>query len=250
VEYIIENFKSLDVLIKLEEIPAAEIKQYRDFIKTLPKDEQAEWYLELQKHVPYHNQRDNEYKAEVTCNQTSLAMCLEGLGISNTSSEEQFEDYLELLRDENKYGDRIYASTREKEANKLGAQFISLGIVNRDFDKFKNLVLPELKKGNMITFSYGGHIVRLVEIRDNGIVVNDPYGCLSCKKDLLQRQKLEKNTFCNNLRKANCCNHTKALVFPCCTNNTDNSNLPGKNCFWLKESVDVLKLYNIYSVQP
>ena len=94
----------------------SEIKEYRDYIEKLPEEERADWYLELQKKVPYHNQRNNEstlFKkdsigkettqkvniGDVMCNVTCTAMALEMLGLSNPCANDipplQYEDCIE-----------------------------------------------------------------------------------------------------------------------------------------------------------
>lgn len=104
----------------------------------------------------------------------------------------------------------------------------------------------------MITFSMGNHIVRLVEITSDGVVVDDPYGRLSCKDDIVSRQDKMSNVYCSNSKgHASCCNATTAYKSPCKTNSISNmSNTPGKHCFWSKESINELKIYNILIVKP
>lgn len=52
--------KTIETLEKIDKLSVSEIKEFRDYIEKLPEEERADWYLELQKKVPYHNQRDNE----------------------------------------------------------------------------------------------------------------------------------------------------------------------------------------------
>lgn len=187
----------------------------------------------------------------MTCNQTALVMCLEGLGLQNPESSMRFADYLEKYRDANDLGARTDINTRKKELDMLGATYEQVSEVNGDFNVLKEKLLPLLRKGHMITFSYGGHIVRLVEIKSDQIVVDDPYGCLKCKDDFLERQKKAGNVFCNKDGHASCCTGTTKYQSPCVTNSlSDMSNIPGRHCVWSKEIVDALLIYNILAVKP
>ena len=118
------------------ELTPFEIKICREYIKTLKDNvaKQEALYLELQKKVPYHSQRDNDptYKnktkeemvktkkerqdeADAMCNVTSLAMAFEMLGVSkedaieklkedfdtndiNNIADKDFEDIIDFIR--------------------------------------------------------------------------------------------------------------------------------------------------------
>ena len=201
-----EDFKKLQ---QIEELTPKEIRGYRDYIKTLPEDERADWYLELQKKVPYHNQRDNESLAteedvennsswlndgdtagDIMCNLTSEAMCLEYLGITCPDSSMQFEDYLEQLRIENDFEKRTNYKARKSLANELGVCY-----EKKDFDAkfcakkeaFIKYCSDKLAEGSAIMISVWpackGHLVRLQAIEENGIVVDDPYGKVKGKTE-------------------------------------------------------------------
>ena len=195
-----EGFKTLE---QAEELTPKEIREYRNYIKALPEEERADWYLELQKKVPYHNQRDNESLAtevdidknkwlkdgeaigDIMCNLTSEAMCLEMLGIefpcgeydSNCVEYGQFEDYLECLRLSKKYGHRGECRTRKELATLLGVQQKWVKVNSNKIDVIERLLSEALKDGRSILISASfGHIVRLQAITNEGLVVDDPYG--------------------------------------------------------------------------
>ncbi len=195
-----EDLKTLE---QVEELTPREIRECRNYIKTLPEEERAEWYLELQKKVPYHNQRDNESLAteididknkwlkdgetigDIMCNLTSEAMCLEMLGVefpceecdSNCIEYGQFEDYLECLRLSEEYGHRGECRTRKGLATLLGVQQKWVKVSSNKIDVIERLLGKALKEGKSILISVSfGHIVRLQAITNEGLIVDDPYG--------------------------------------------------------------------------
>jgi hypothetical protein len=180
--------------------------------------------LELQKKVPYHNQRDNESLAteedvvnnsswlndgdtagDIMCNLTSEAMCLEMLGIefpcadcdSDCDKYSQFEDYLECLRLSNNYGSRTKTSTRESLSQLFNIMQTKESFVGTFSDNKWELIKyinEKLSKGYSILMSVWpnckGHIVRVQSIDENKIVVDDPYGKVKGKADGFEhRQK-------------------------------------------------------------
>ena len=181
-------------LIKLQEmyeLEPSEIKKYRQFIKTLGKEEKKIWYNELQKHVKYHSQRDNENpKADVMYNLTTLAMNLEYLGISCPDSKMQFEDWLEKKRVEKKYPIRTSSDSWIKLARDFNIKSERIDSIatthNHSITEIKNIITeqinPYLESGHSISLSaftfksQKGHIVKLQSIRADGIIVDDPYG--------------------------------------------------------------------------
>jgi len=245
-------YATWEKLLQEDELTASEIAIVRSGIaKVVDENQRGEYFLELQTKVPYESQLINSTKPYVTCNQTSLSMCLEGLGIVNPDSDMSFADYLENLRVEKMFGSRTQKQTRIDELLELGANYEEIPAIDKNFSLLKEKLLPYLRKGDMVTFSMGNHIVRLVEFTDEGIVVDDPYGCLSCKDDLVSRQDKMSNVYCNSKGHASCCNATTAYKSPCKTNSISNmSNTPGKDCFWSKESVNELNIYNILIVKP
>jgi len=176
-----------EVIISNSVLTPERIKVLREQIEMLKDENQKkELYLELQAKVPYHNQRNNnqsQYIADRMCNLTSEAMCLEYLGISCPFPKIQFEDYLEQIREDKNYGDRILPITRQNLAESLGAcyQFVEFkGNFFENKEKIKDFILLKLQSGCAIMLSVWqickGHLVRLQNITDEGLIVDDPYG--------------------------------------------------------------------------
>lgn len=188
-------------------LTSQQISTTRLIIETIEnEDERGELYLLLQKKVPYHSQRDNlpskskgqsqQHIADRMCNLTSLAMAFESLGITNPSDVKQFEDYLEELRlpkDKRKgLGDRKSVTTWQELAKKFDVKYdekavwFPKGRITKEY-ALEN-IQPRLKKGHAVILSVfksdKGHIVRLQEITDEGLIVDDPFG----KVDLAKRE--------------------------------------------------------------
>jgi uncharacterized protein YvpB len=123
--------------------------------------------------VPYKSQRDNANNPDGSCNVTSLAMCLEFLGITGQNSGMQLEDEL--------YEYAINNNLSRHSPHDL-AQVVSAYGGKDAFDSHATLdaVKGWLAAGNPIVthgyFTSFGHIVVLVGYDDNGFIVNDPYG--------------------------------------------------------------------------
>ncbi|WP_461633068.1 fibronectin type III domain-containing protein [Labilibaculum euxinus] len=169
------------------ELTVSEISDVRDKIKTLEDEKKKkELYLELQKKVSYHNQRNNNqtrYVADRMCNLTSESMCLEYLGITCPDANMQFEDYLEKIRSENNYGARTTPGARKKVAEHLGACYdkkIYGGSFSTKKKALKDYVIPKLESGSAVMLSVWpkckGHLVRLQSVSKEGVIVDDPYG--------------------------------------------------------------------------
>jgi len=175
------------------------IKEVREQIEMLKDENQKkELYLELQAKVPYHNQRNNnqtQYIADRMCNLTSEAMCLEYLGISCPNPNMQFEDYLEQIRADNNYGDRTTPIARQKLAEFLGACYDKKDYGNTfsiEKERLINFVLIKLQSGCAIMISVWpackGHLVRLQNITEEGLIIDDPYGKVT---DFMSRENCE-----------------------------------------------------------
>lgn len=209
------SYESLSKLFNDKSVlTPSEIKDVREQIESLKNEEQKkELYLNLQEKVPYHNQRNNnaivseedegkvaiewdkngkpvsyrDYTSQEVsdrmCNLTSESMCLEYLGISCPNPNLQFENYLEQVRVNNDYGLRTAPLTRQQVAKKVGACYEYKGLMGTFYDnkeKIKEILLPKLKLGYSIMLSVWpeckGHLVRLQNITEDGILVDDPYG--------------------------------------------------------------------------
>jgi uncharacterized protein YvpB len=123
--------------------------------------------------VPYKSQRDNANNPDGSCNVTSLAMCLEFLGITEDNSGIQLEDSLYEYAINNNLS-RHNPYDLAKIVNAYGAKDA--------FDSHATLdaVKGWLAAGNPIVthgyFTIFGHIIVLLGYDDRGFIVNDPYG--------------------------------------------------------------------------
>jgi Peptidase_C39 like family len=123
--------------------------------------------------LPYKSQRDNVENPDAACNVTSIAMCLEFLGIAKRHSSGQFED-------------ELYEYALDHSLNR-GNPYHLAKIV-RDYgakDAFDShatvaMVKDWLAAGNPAVthgfFTRSGHIVVFVGYDDSGFIVHDPYG--------------------------------------------------------------------------
>lgn len=150
-------------------------------------DERAEAYEALQLLGPYYTQRDNqateggqriETETGRMCNLTTLAMVLASLGVDNPRSGQQYEDALEALRQERDLPPRtemrgwagVAALFQVETRLLLGGP----GIQARAW--WESTVRPRLREGQGVMMSISDHIVRLLAVRPDGLVVDDPYG--------------------------------------------------------------------------
>jgi len=181
-------------LMKKDRLSPKEISEVRDLILNTEGEIRKEYFLKLQYKTKYENQRDSKVtdKGERVekaiggiCNLTALAMALQYLGISNPKPEMQYEDALEKIRQENNFASRTGAGW-EQVAKKLGAEVTF--IINRgntspkDQQWYISNVLNKLQEGYSIIFSIKGHIARIQDVTNKGLVVDDPYGRLDLGK--------------------------------------------------------------------
>ncbi|MEZ4437242.1 MAG: SH3 domain-containing protein, partial [bacterium] len=182
----------LATLMAKERLTPPEIARARELIGQEPASRQPDLYEQLQAKVPYHSQRDNESRSNGAtqnnmCNLTTLAMCLEYLGISNPVTLDgrtynQFEDYLEALRVKEGLPHRTTGAAMEGLAKKMGAagfQWLlgsSRNTSRADWERWRDNVL---RQGSSILLSIGGHIVRVQGVTAEGLVVDDPYGTIT-----------------------------------------------------------------------
>ena len=162
----------------------------------------------------YKNQRDNPVLGDTTCNVTTLTMQLVGLAngdeakvmqsalalcqkhkVAGVSASVQLEEILRRLT--------IVAAGNKEKINdipvwqwswvldKTAELFTDLVSHVDDASKFWEImskekyfekIVPALKEGAEVMVSNkltsGGHIAFLVSVRDEGIVINDPYGIM------------------------------------------------------------------------
>ena len=170
-----------------------EVKAARALVAKEPADRQGDLFEALQTKGEYHSQRDNASTTEGAnqdnmCNLTSLAMCLENIGIKNPGSLDgktyaQFEDYLEALRIKKSFGDRTTGAALESLAKAAGASdykyvFADKMTTKADWFKWRDAYL---RTGYTFLMSIGGHIVRAQGVGDSGLTVDDPYGVVTLK---------------------------------------------------------------------
>jgi uncharacterized protein YvpB len=173
-------------LMEKEVLTPQEIAEARKEIEKIEdEEERGEAYLKLQEKVSPRNQRNNSHQsiADVMCNLTSEAMCFEYLGISCPDDTLQFEDYLENIRINNGYGERTTPAARDSIAAYLDVYYsyeTMGGTFSQKKEILKNYVLLKLKSGCSVMMSVWpickGHLVRVINVTDEGIIVDDPYG--------------------------------------------------------------------------
>lgn len=182
----------LATLMAKERLTPPEIARARELIALEPAARRPDLFEQLQAKVPYHSQRDNESNTNGAtinnmCNLTTLAMCLEYLGISNPGtldgrSYAQFEDYLEALRVKEGLPARTTGAAMEGLAKKMGAagfQWLfgsTKNTTRADWERWRD---NTLRAGKAILLSIGGHIVRVQNATAQGLVVDDPYGTIT-----------------------------------------------------------------------
>jgi hypothetical protein len=140
-------------------------------------------FEELQSKVTYHSQRDNvsvdkgQPIGDKMCNLTSLAMCLEYLGVRNPHPEMQFEDALEKLRVEKVGKPRTDVAGWGAVAKLMGVEMGFIADVGaHDQPWYEANVRPHLASGEAVMLSIQGHICRLQGMTSAGLVADDPYG--------------------------------------------------------------------------
>ncbi|MCQ2376362.1 MAG: C39 family peptidase [Salinivirgaceae bacterium] len=212
-------FVSWEYLMTMNELTPQQIAIVRNGISNVEDEtKRGELYLELQKKVPYHNQRDNnpsyknksvskevktekdrKYEADRMCNLTSVAMAFEMLGISKedvynklvedgfdvtSEKDKDFEDILDIVRVKKNFTlDRTKSELWEQIANYLGVEMtvtmVNSSKKNTNTINAINKALSEGKGVILSMYNNKGHIVRIQAISNDNIVVDDPYGNVS-----------------------------------------------------------------------
>lgn len=179
----------LDQLMLQERLDNDQIRRARELIDQVT-DEQArgDLYKALQAKVEYHSQRDNTSTSggknigDVMCNLTSLAMALSYLGIANPDPSKQFEDALEDIRVDKQLPARTTAEGWGGVAKELGVSAEFLGYdLKKDKDWYMATVNPKLREGYAVMMSISGHIVRMQDVTENGLIIDDPYGVVNLR---------------------------------------------------------------------
>ncbi len=177
----------LDQLMLKERLSIEEIRRARELINEVTDEKtRGDLYEALQAKVEYHSQRDNESTSggknigDVMCNLTSLAMALSYLGVPNPDPTKQYEDALEDIRVEKKLPARTTAEGWGGVAKELGVTAEFLGYdLKKDKDWYMANVDPKLREGYAVMMSISGHIVRMQDVTENGLVIDDPYGVVN-----------------------------------------------------------------------
>jgi hypothetical protein len=185
VENMQDMVNELEILLEKQRLTSKEIALARKYIAELDKLERAVYYTKLQEKVNYRNQRNNAQTADLAdrmCNLTSLAMALEYLGVENPEPDLQFEDYLEKIRVEKKYTARTDDDSWGKLAENFGIEMKNIDLNTSDKNILTTKLKPEIEAGNGVVISAfsvasgKGHIVRLQQVVDDGLIVDDPFG--------------------------------------------------------------------------
>jgi hypothetical protein len=199
---------SIDGIIndQIETLNTLQIREARKMIdKIQDKEEKAKYFRKLQYKVKNINQRELDHpKRDKMCNLSVLAQTFILNGVENPNEDKQFPDALEDIRSQEFPVDKRTSSDAWKKlAKKFGLKIKGESVDDPiERNAFEEKFRPYLEKGNgvmlsirykkpMITvnekgkteYNYGGHIIRLVGITDEGIYVDDPYG----KEDPLKR---------------------------------------------------------------
>ena len=176
----------LRALLEQQTLSTEEIRKAREMIQAIDKEKQGDFYEVLQTKTPYRNQRNNASAGgtigDVMCNLTSLAMCMETLGIDNPYPGMQYEDALEKVRRDHGFGHRTTIGGWGNVANLMGAKYQLLaepyGSSTLPKEFWLTTVRGALREGKGIMASVCGHIVRVQNITENGVVVDDLYGAM------------------------------------------------------------------------
>jgi hypothetical protein len=190
----------------------------------------------LQTKVTYYNQNKNTSKGFNSnthatwdlgigmCNVTSLAMALEGIGVTfshakatfpdtyqkykavllsqeklsmedrqkwvaATSEATRFPDFLEQLRVVNRFGWLTQGETWRKLAGLFGVklEFITIHAGRHPKQWWLDNVQTAFEAGESIVLGVQNHIIRLQEINDHGLVLDDPNGSTNLGKGMTTR---------------------------------------------------------------
>jgi uncharacterized protein YgiM (DUF1202 family) len=192
-------------LMAMNTLNPAELGEARTLIKAMPAADQGNFFEVLQAKSAYASQRDNQAtengkKVETAggnmCNLTSLAMCLQYLGIANPHPDMQYEDALEKVRQDKGLPHRTYSSGWGGVAEAMGVTWgfaanPGAGKLEKKF--WEVTVRPILRSGKSVMMSITGHIVRVQGVGESGIVVDDPYGIARLTPN--GRRWVEKNEY-------------------------------------------------------
>jgi hypothetical protein len=183
------NDRLTELVNKPSSLNIDEIGEYRRLVAQRPQGERTQWYRKLQDKTPFFNQRNNRSPgniADAMCNVTALANCLTYLGIKNPNPSMQFEDYLERLRVNKRYGSREVWTTLARLAKDLGADPVDKGSgitsISFNAEQIKSaldagyVVMGSIRLKHSAKHKEMRHIVRYQGYDASGFIVDDPFG--------------------------------------------------------------------------
>lgn len=208
-------------LLQQERLPASAIRRARELIERYVSDKagaylKLQYKVNYQNQRDsqvkgYSRWKDTYGKwqnvGNEMCNLSSLGMGMLYMGITKDDVvakllawgykgklPTQYDDLLELLRQEMAKTKKGYAkdpvgtfsrdvnTTLKAMAESFGLKVdMDTGIGKQTADWYRENLLSELKKGNAVIMSYGGHIVRVQDVTEAGLVVDDPFGKVGIK---------------------------------------------------------------------
>ncbi len=211
----------LKALLKKDRLPASDIRRARTLIESYVSNKagaylKLQYMVNYQNQrdaqVKGYSRWEGTYGnwqnvGNEMCNLSSLGMGMLYMGITKDDVvakllawgyqgklPQQYDDLLELLRQEMAKTKKGYANnpvgTFSRDVNttlKTIAESFGLkvetnsSIGKRGQEWYKENILSELQKGNAAILSYRGHIVRIQDVTDKGIVVDDPFGKVEIK---------------------------------------------------------------------
>ncbi|MEL0590685.1 MAG: C39 family peptidase [Planktothrix rubescens PR222] len=146
----------------------AEIYQGKNLIYPKPRPKSIKLA-----NFPYKSQLDNFYNPTGSCNVTSIAMCLQYLGIPRRTSGGQFEDELYEYAIKKGYS-RWSPYDLAKIVKDYGAKdFFSERATLEELQDWLADGKPAVIHGYFTSF---GHIMPVVGYDEKGLLVHDPYG--------------------------------------------------------------------------
>lgn len=191
--------RELSKLLNRGDLSAAQVQQARAMIEQLPAEQQPEAWQALQAATPYINQLSVKSQGPrhgagsekvdlgpVICNLTSLAMCMQVLGIPNPDPSRTYPEALEAIRVRVSPGIwRGDEASWAKIAPHVGIRLrqLSSGGSSKALGRSFWMGQPKaaLRSGSAVIASITGHVVRIQEINDGGIVADDPAGPTTLK---------------------------------------------------------------------
>lgn len=130
--------------------------------------------------VPFYPQVDNYREPHRTCNSSACAMCLEYFKPGTLRGEKGDDEYLRKVFS---IGDTTDHSVQTKVLKQYGisSEFrynLSFSDLDNELSTGRPVVIGILHRGTL-SYPTGGHMCVVIGKRDDGYIVNDPYGSLN-----------------------------------------------------------------------